>query len=524
MINAVIMLSFAIGICSLPFDLVVAPWWMPIEDIGSATLFLSAMLLNRVGKFTLARITALACGNLIMIVNCALMGASAGAHLVFFALAILPFVLFDEDERGWLIFFVATSVASFFVFECGAYSFLAGRIQPYAFGGYFIYSAVIAFAILLTTVLHFVRSNLRSESALRASEEHYRMVTAIAQDAILTVDAKSELIFASPSSERVFGIAPAELIGHRLDDLLPGWSSASSVGQARTGVHPVRGEFPVEVSVGESSEAPGIQTVIVRDVTERVRNQLLLDETRARSQFAAKLAALGEMSGGVAHEINNPLTALTLAAEHLLRVSDDGKLEAADVRYTAERIQRITDRIDKIVSALRYFARDAERDPMERTAVKQLVADTVELCTERFRKHQIEFRLAPVPPDMFLECRAVQISQVLLNLLSNAHDAVEGVKGAWVRLEVESRGDDLVFAVTDSNQGISDAVRAKIFQPFFTTKDIGKGTGLGLSVSHGIVTEHRGRIELDVEAPNTRFVVTLPVRAAKSAPAVDVTN
>ena len=265
--------------------------------------------------------------------------------------------------------------------------------------------------------------------------------------------------------------------------------------------------------------------MIVRDVTERVRSQLLLDETRARAQFAAKLAALGEMSGGVAHEINNPLTALSLAAEHLLRASGEAKLEPSDIRYTAERIQRITDRIDKIVSALRFFARDAERDPLERTPVKQLVADTVELCTERFRKHQIEFRIATVPSDLFIECRAVQISQVLLNLLSNAHDAVEGHRGAWVRLDVEPHGEELVLAVTDSNLGIADAVRDKIFQPFFTTKEIGKGTGLGLSVSHGIVSEHRGRIEVDINSPNTRFVVTLPMRAVIPPDAIaDVTN
>jgi C4-dicarboxylate-specific signal transduction histidine kinase len=149
---------------------------------------------------------------------------------------------------------------------------------------------------------------------------------------------------------------------------------------------------------------------------------------------------------------------------------------------------------------------------MTRTRVRELVDDTLELCSERFRLHNIDLRVGPVSDVLDLDCNSVQISQVLLNLLSNAHDAVEGHDRAWVALDVKPRAGTVELSVTDSNPGVPPEIRSKIFQPFFTTKGVGRGTGLGLAVSHGIIEEHHGRLELDLASAHTRFVVTLPLR------------
>ena len=106
-------------------------------------------------------------------------------------------------------------------------------------------------------------------------------------------------------------------------------------------------------------------------------------------------------------------------------------------------------------------------------------------------------------------CRAVEISQVLLNLIGNAVDAVEDAQDKWLKIAVLDLGPFIEIAVTDSGRGISEAARKKLFQPFFTTKEIGKGTGLGLSISQGIMVAHKGEIRFDLNSPHTRFVVRL---------------
>jgi signal transduction histidine kinase len=245
------------------------------------------------------------------------------------------------------------------------------------------------------------------------------------------------------------------------------------------------------------------------DIAERLRAERELEQTRQMSIYSAKMAALGEMSGNIGHEINNPLAAILLRAHRLQRLAAKDKLDATTVTATARDIQGTVDRIRRIVDALRSFARDAEKDPMRSESIAAIVGDTVELCAERFRQHNIELVVEPIPPDLHADCRSVQISQVLLNLLSNAHDAVEAAAQRRVRIAAEADAHEVRIAVTDSGPGVPQALQARIMEPFFTTKEIGKGTGLGLSVSKGIAEAHGGRLVHDAAATETRFVLTL---------------
>jgi signal transduction histidine kinase len=248
------------------------------------------------------------------------------------------------------------------------------------------------------------------------------------------------------------------------------------------------------------------------DIAERLRAERELEQTRQMSIYSAKMAALGEMSGNIGHEINNPLAAILLRAHRLQRLAAKEKLDATTVSGTAHDIQATVDRIRRIVDALRSFARDAQKDPMRPESIAGIIGDTVELCAERFRQHTINLVVEPIPPDLYADCRAVQISQVVLNLLSNAHDAVEAAPDRQVRqVRVTADGDEreVRIAVTDSGPGVPHELRARIMEPFFTTKEIGKGTGLGLSVSKGIAEAHGGRLAHDDAAAETRFVLTL---------------
>lgn len=146
------------------------------------------------------------------------------------------------------------------------------------------------------------------------------------------------------------------------------------------------------------------------------------------------------------------------------------------------------------------------------TRVHDLITETLYFCSARISAHGIDMRIESIDESLTLDCRETQISQVLLNLLSNASDAIEKLEKKWIRIGAQERGDWIELSITDSGNGISEKIREKIFQPFYTTKEVGKGTGMGLSISSGIIRSHQGELTIDPVCPNTRFIVRLPKR------------
>ena len=232
-----------------------------------------------------------------------------------------------------------------------------------------------------------------------------------------------------------------------------------------------------------------------------------LQRTQARVTQGARLAALGEMSSGIAHEIRNPLAAIHIAATQVVEHAKN----PVQVAELGERMQRIVMRASRIIEGLRSFSRDAGGDPFVSTPVERIIADTLELCGKRLADNGVTLTVTGASPDLALECRAVQLSQVLMNLVSNAYDASSPATERWVKIEARRDGEVLELAVIDSGAGIPEELRPRIFEPFFTTKAVDRGTGLGLSLSRGIVEAHRGTLELDATSPHTRFVIRLPL-------------
>jgi len=251
---------------------------------------------------------------------------------------------------------------------------------------------------------------------------------------------------------------------------------------------------------------------ILRDVTELKESEQLIETQRAKLAAAAKMSALGEMAGGLAHEINNPVAIIHGNAVLLEQFAASGRISPTSIREAAETIAKTSERISKIVRSLLTFAREVTDDPFQTVPVKDVLAETEGLCRLRFDKSGISFQIEPSEESLTLECRPVQITQVLLNLMNNAYDAVKDSPNPWIRISVLEDKDHLLIQITDSGSGIPVSLRERIFQPFFTTKEIGKGTGLGLSVSNGIAEMHGGTLRLDDSYPNTRFILRLPRR------------
>jgi len=228
-----------------------------------------------------------------------------------------------------------------------------------------------------------------------------------------------------------------------------------------------------------------------------------------------KLVALGEMASGVAHEINNPLAIVSSNAAQMKRSIESGRPinNEAFIKHISM-VTKHTDRIAGIIRGLREFSRDAENDPFVIVNAASIVEDTLNLCLERFSQKGIQLKTS-ICKNLNIECRPTQITQVIINLLNNAYDAVLPLDSKWIEVAVIDSFENIKIVITDSGQGVDSKIAHKIMQPFFTTKDIGKGTGLGLSVSKGIIESHHGQLYLNTEATNTQFVIELPKTIAE---------
>ncbi len=234
-------------------------------------------------------------------------------------------------------------------------------------------------------------------------------------------------------------------------------------------------------------------------------------EAKARLFQSTRLSTLGEMAGGLAHEINTPLATIKLLSEQLQEIICQEQETNKDfVKDITTDLIKTSDRISKIVMNLRSFARDASEDSLKIVKVKQLIEDTLSLCHERFTVKQINLSIDTIDPQLNFKGRKSEISQVLLNLLNNSCDAISNQEQKWIKITVSTDQDDLIISIIDSGPRISKELQEKLFQPFFTTKKIGTGGGLALSVSLGIIKSHSGELKLDTDYKNTKFDIRLP--------------
>jgi C4-dicarboxylate-specific signal transduction histidine kinase len=251
-----------------------------------------------------------------------------------------------------------------------------------------------------------------------------------------------------------------------------------------------------------------------KEVQERtiqlIETHRILDEQRARAMEASRLAALGEMAGGIAHEINNPLGVILVSAESQLNKIKRNQVNLPALEISLRRIEDTATRIARIVQGLKTFSRAGGKEPYEKVLMDSIVNNTLSFCHEKFIHHKIELKVNPIPEDLSIECSSIQISQVILNLLNNAFDAVEDLPEKWISIDINDKDDHVEIRISDSGRGISEVIQDKIFQPFFTTKEIGRGTGLGLSISKGIIEAHNGSIFMDKSTIYTTFLIHLP--------------
>lgn len=241
----------------------------------------------------------------------------------------------------------------------------------------------------------------------------------------------------------------------------------------------------------------------VQDITE-------LKNAQQSVIYNSKMIALGEMASGIAHEINNPLTIINLNASILNDIVKTNPIDVGAMSMFIGKISETVTRISNIVTSLRKISRRSDDLHFEKCLIEPIIHDALALCVEKFRSTGVV--LHKNIENVEVECRSVDISQVLVNLLNNAFHAVSDFEEKEISVDAFVRGHCVRIEVTDNGYGVPTNIRSKIMEPFFTTKPLGEGSGLGLSISRNIVDLHHGRLFVDPQSARTKFVVEIPLK------------
>ena len=255
----------------------------------------------------------------------------------------------------------------------------------------------------------------------------------------------------------------------------------------------------------------------LRETTAEVqRREQELREKQEQLVQAGKLATLGELTTGIAHELNNPLNNIGLFIGNAIDLIELGKADPQHILRELHSAMQQVHKATEIISHLRTFGRAASvsREPI---VIRQVIQRAFSLMQEQLRLRQIEVRLQFPEEHVVVMGNAIQLEQVFLNLLTNARDAMGNATRKLITITCTAQADMVEISFRDTGPGISAGLEQRIFDPFFTTKEVGAGTGLGLSITYGIIKEHQGTIMVENHpGEGATFLIQLPLNHAET--------
>ncbi|KLK91765.1 nitrogen fixation protein FixL [Microvirga vignae] len=377
-------------------------------------------------------------------------------------------------------------------------------------------------------VMRDITERVAAEEALRTREAHLRSILETVPDAMIVIDEQARIQFFSAAAERLFGYKDQEIIGENIKILMPepyrgqhdgymhrylttGERRIIGIGRVVVGQSKDGSTFPIELAVGEMrSGGQRYFTGFIRDLTERQKTEARLQELQSELVHMSRFTALGEMASTLAHEINQPLTAIANYLKGCRRILQ--RMEGQDVPVLEGAVNQAAEQALRAGQVIRHLREFVARGESERhlESLPKLVeeASALALVGAREKGVRVTYRFDPEAP-MVLADR-IQIQQVLLNLIRNAIEAMEDSSRRELAIATQSLPkEELVeVSVADTGTGIEPEVLERLFQPFVTTKK--HGMGVGLSICRTIVESHGGKIWIESEVGRgTTFRFTL---------------
>jgi PAS domain S-box-containing protein len=520
-----------LGICAffLLVWLILGQWSGILLNAALVILYLLIPWLNKNYHYNLSRFLLLSAINTAVFFLVAGSGKTIDSHVSFFSLAAFPFVLYETRERLALSFGILLPITMFSVITYYDYRLLP-NLFPVVPVGFNEFTYLFNFVSIILMMFYLVRATETSEKSLQRNQRFLESILRYIPLIFFAKDRMGKYVLVNQEFERIFNIKSGQVIGKRDDDV---FTTLNKEFLSKYDEIVLNGEnlsYREEVFIQDRKQyyhctkfylpdANGGSSIcgLLLNVTAQVEALSLLEVERARSIYTTKMAALGEMSGGVAHEINNPLAVISLTMDQIKKYLEKDEPDPQKIIGSLEKVDRMVLKVANIIKSLRFFSRQSsDKTPLENVDLKQLLDKTLLLCQEKISSSDIKLELILPTDEAQVEGRAVEISQVFMSLILNSYDAIrrdEHVK--WIKIEIAESptSEEVEILFTDSGRGIDNSISNKIFQPFFTTKEINEGTGLGLSISKGIIESHGGKLIYNTQSPHTQFIVILPKRS-----------
>lgn len=374
--------------------------------------------------------------------------------------------------------------------------------------GFFVFISGQSFRRMLETI----EDRYRNE---RQSRLHFYRALNAMPIRLLILNSKLEVTFVNDGFKTLLRGEGAESMSGNLSlaDIDPELSEVvhrldthqASQFELKLGAEEARWQLVTVRQLGETKEI----IIAATDIDDRKKSEQRETAMRVLAEASSRLATMGQVAAGIAHEINNPLAIILARVERLIEL--DEQPDSARVE-TLKKIGVTGQRIAKIVRSVRALGRDGRQDAMVTVNILNTVDETVCLFEQRLNLHGVSLQLK-IAPDISVKARVVEVVQILTNLISNAIDAVaaeEDLSQRWIDLScIETMSGKIRFEISNGGTPIPDDVARKIGTPFFTTKPVGSGTGLGLAIAKNLASENGGELHLDRSVKSTCFVLTL---------------
>ncbi len=507
--------------------------WLPIYTLH-CVIYITMLLVVFVPKLASLRLVfVIIAFTLAGMASVLQFGFSALGEIAFVTAMVITALTFGY--KGLVILAIVISISILLPPSIGIQPYILEFYNPLRAAIFTLFCGMSASYLVLRLVVEIHLKYQQLDSLLTTNRS-------ITSDIIQLVDTANAPIFGIDSqgmvnewnqrAEKITGFAKKEVMGRDLvatfitDDYR--LSVGEVLGKALKGVETANYEFPLFSKAGNrvdillnsttrrdsSGQIVGVVGV-GQDITEL--NKLRTDQEKERQEASAqiiqasKLATLGEMATSVAHELNQPLNVIRLAAENSRRKISTGSADSDYLNNKLNRIEAQTARAATIIEHMRMFGREAKEEP---TAIdpRHAIMNALDMVRTQFQLNGIEIT-TEFPEDCpSILGHVIQLEQVILNLLTNARDAIAQENlASKIIIEIQVDNKQIHIFVEDTGGGIPKEALKKIFEPFFTTKDIGKGTGLGLSVSYGIIRDMGGTIVATNVNDGARFTISLPV-------------